>query len=149
MPKTQICLCRSHGCADAERKSTVTGQILKGRYLNDMAFREHQRYETASKRSGYGLPQVAYNSSNLSPLPSSPPSFQTHSIPESIPTSAAPSPGTEVLEYQPSSTNEPSLEVEMQPQQFPEHLGERLCPNHVDVRVIYPLHCSVTNVYTT
>jgi hypothetical protein len=148
MPKAQICLCRSHGCADAERKSTVTGQILKGRYLNDMEYRSHQRYEMASKRSSSVLPQVAINGSDLSPLPSSPPRLPTRSIPKSVLTSAAPSPGTEVFEYQPHPDNAPSLEAGMQPQHFLEHMGEHLCLSQVDVSVMISLHrCSITKLW--
>lgn len=71
-PKTFICNCKSQGCADAERKSVVTGQIVKGRILSDAEYREHWRVENAEKRSGQRPPQVASNGSrsSLSPHPS-------------------------------------------------------------------------------
>lgn len=74
-PKAFICHCKSQGCADAERKSKVTGQMVKGRILGDMEYREHRRYELASERSGSGPLRVASNSSesNLSPHPSTTP----------------------------------------------------------------------------
>ncbi len=50
-PRVQICLCRAHGCADADRTSTITGRVLKGKCLSDMEFRAHQRDEKSAKRS--------------------------------------------------------------------------------------------------
>lgn len=102
-PKARICLCRSQGCADAERKSKITGQTLKGKYLSDEEYHSHQRQEKASKHSGSGPPQIASNSSEGSTLPSSPPRSEppTPIILESssncIATSVVPSPGMESL----------------------------------------------------
>ena len=59
MPPTQskssLCLCKTHGCADADRTSTITGQALKGRYLGYTEFRAHQRDEKNAKRSERNL----------------------------------------------------------------------------------------------
>ena len=54
--KAQVCLCRSHGCADEVRTSRITGQVLKGRYLGDMEFRSHQRDESSFRLSGLREP---------------------------------------------------------------------------------------------
>ena len=82
-PRVQICHCQSHGCADAEHKSTVTGQILKGRYLGDGEYRSHQRHERAKKHSSPGSSQVASTGPDLPPPPLSPPSSLRPSIFES------------------------------------------------------------------
>jgi hypothetical protein len=50
-PKTRLCLCGSHGCADVDRISTLTGEVLKGRYLGQSEFYAHQRDEKNAKRS--------------------------------------------------------------------------------------------------
>lgn len=49
--KSPLCLCKTHGCADADRISNITGQTLKGRYLGYTEFRAHQRDENNAKRS--------------------------------------------------------------------------------------------------
>lgn len=74
-PKVQLCLCKGHGCVDADRTSTITGQILKGRYLGSEEFRTHQREEKFAKHSGHNLHQDAVENSfkakrpiTLSPL---------------------------------------------------------------------------------
>ena len=82
-PRVQLCHCQSYGCADAEHKSTVTGQILKGRYLGDGEYRSHQRHERAKKRSNPGSSQVASTGPDLPPPPLSPPSSLRPSIFES------------------------------------------------------------------
>lgn len=118
-PKPRICHCRSQGCADAERKGTLTDQILKGRYLSEMEYRSHQRQEKASIRSGSGPLQVESNGSVLSPLPPSPlcsesptpnilKSVSNHAVhmatPVMLQVSPAVSPQTETL-YQSLSPN--------------------------------------------
>ena len=55
-PKAQLCLCKSHGCADTDRMSGITGQVLKGRYLGATEFRAHQRDEKSARRSACNLP---------------------------------------------------------------------------------------------
>jgi hypothetical protein len=55
MPPTQskstLCLCKTHGCADADCTSTITSQILKGRYLGFTEFCAHQQDENSAKHS--------------------------------------------------------------------------------------------------
>ena len=49
--KSTLCLCKSHGCADADHISTITGQALKGRYLGYTEFRAHQQDDNNARRS--------------------------------------------------------------------------------------------------
>ena len=73
MPPTQskssLCLCKTHGCADVDRTSTITGQALKGRYLGYTEFRAHQRDEKNAKHSERNLQLLGdasvENSTNL------------------------------------------------------------------------------------
>lgn len=77
-PKVQLCLCKSHGCADTDRMSGATGQVLKGRYLGAMEFRAHQRDEKSAKRSACNPTLGAVeNTSNLKPA-TFPPSSPSH-----------------------------------------------------------------------
>ena len=104
MPPTQsrstLCLCKTHGCADADRTSTITGQTLKGRYLGFTEFRAHQRDENSTKRSernprlgdARGENISSLETMELINLSSPPPISPTHS-----PEKPEPNPVVEVL----------------------------------------------------
>ena len=113
MPPTQskstLCLCKTHGCADADRTSTITGQTLKGRYLGFTEFRAHQRDENSAKRSERNRRQSGdasvephcsletgqlITSSSLSPI--SPTLAPPESIPGDIDTDVLPGPTADV-----------------------------------------------------
>ena len=118
-PRVQICHCQSYGCANAERKSTITGQILKGRYLSDGEYRTHQRHEMARKRSRRETSQVASNGSDQPPPPLAlcrlPPSiFESESVQHRAVVSTAHLPDTSIAS-QPDALS-------------PEHPLKKMCP---------------------
>lgn len=126
MAKVHVCLCTSHGCADAERKSKITGQILKGKYLGELEYRSHQRHEKALKlaASGSGSPceQTSLSCSSTPP------------IPEPLLNSIVPQPSTDVLSESLDQTS-PAAAPATQPQPSVEIFGESLCSSQsIEVR---------------
>ena len=95
-PKVLLCLCKSHGCADTDRTSGITGQVLKGRYLGATEFRAHQRDDKSAKRSTCNVPlgimesssgAVAFTSQHVAPFSESKPGSSGHpSTINSLPT---------------------------------------------------------------
>ena len=145
MAKVHVCLCTSHGCADAERKSKVTGQILKGTYLGELEYRSHQRHEKALKlaASGSGSP-CEQTSLSCSSKPS---------IPEPLLNSIVPQPSTEILCQLPSTDvlsesldqTSPAAPA-TQPQPSVDFFGESLCSSQsIDVCPTLST-CSTTNL---
>jgi len=102
MPPTQskstLCLCKTHGCADADRRSTITGQTLKGRYLGFTEFRTHQQDENNAKRSEHN-PQLGQLVTPSSLPPSSPTLAPPKPNPINIDAGILPGPTADV-EYQ-------------------------------------------------